>query len=1104
MLRLPPAALAALATASRWSFVVCFALAALLIASPSALAQESDEEWDVTTPRGDTKTVSFTTTEGTWITVDVHPNGETLVFDLLGDLYTMPASGGTATRITSGLAYDVQPRFSPDGSRIAFTSDRDGGDNLWTIATDGSDPQQVSDESFRLLNGPAWTPDGEYLLGRKHFTSTRSLGAGEVWMYHRSGGDGLQLTERRNDQQDQGNEIAVHPDGRYVFYSEDVTRGPNFRYNKDPNEGIYAIKRLDRETGEIETLISGPGGASRPVPSPDGEKLAFVRRVRAKTVLYTYDLDTGIASPVFDELSFDQQDVWAIFGTYPNFSWMPDNEHVVLWAEGKIRKISTADGSSEVIPFEAEVEQTITEAAEFPVDPHPETIKARMITGATTSPDGRTVVFHANGSLYTKRLPDGTPRRLTGDEHFEYNPAISPDGRTVVYTTWDDEDLGAIYAAPLSGGSARKLTERPGYYHTPRFSPDGSKIVYRRGSGNLLLGNAHGTEPGLYWMDVDSRETNFIQEDGYDARFDVSGERVYFMTGYNVGKSYKSVRLDGGDTRDIFSLQYVDSIVPSPDGEFVAFTDLHNAYIAPMPNTGGEVTLSKDITSLPVKQISRDVGIDLHWSSDSETVHWMTGPEYYSRSLDETFAFVDGAPEELPAVDTTGTDLGLELETDEPEGVVAFTNARIITMNGEEVIENGTLIVEGNRITALGADVEVPSGAHVEDVSGKTIIPGLVDAHAHANHFYSGPSPQQNWGYYANLAYGVTTMHDPSANTEFVFRQSELQKTGRIVAPRVFSTGTILYGADGDFKAVVNSLEDARSHLRRMKAVGAFSVKSYNQPRRNQRQQVMQAARELEMQVMPEGGSTFFHNVNMIIDGHTGIEHNLPVSPLYKDVLELWKNTNVGYTPTLVVNYGGPNGEYWWYQKTDVWAKDKLLQFVPRPIVDSRSRRVTQIPDEEYQHIEVAAQAKKLVDQGNTVQIGAHGQLQGLGAHWELWMLEQGGFTPHEALRSATLHGAKYLGMEADIGSLEEGKLADLVVIDGNPLEDLKQTENVDLVMVNGRLFDAATMDQIGNVEEDRKPFWFQKDAVDDRFIWMPDAFMQEGGDTCSCGRGRH
>src|SRR5690606_17899982 len=256
------------------AFTTAFAAAPVL-----AQNNADDAEWDVSAAHGPTETVRFTTDEGTWMSVDVHPDGGTLVFDLLGDLYTLPIGGGAATRITSGPAYDVQPRFSPDGARIAFTSDRSGGDNLWTVALDGSDPQQVTDEDFRLVNGPAWTPDGEYLLGRKHFTGTRSLGAGEVWMYHRSGGAGLRLTERRNDQQDQGNEIAVSPDGRYVYFSEDATPGPYFEYNKDPNPGIYAIKRLDRETGKVETLLSGPGGAARPVPAPDGRHLAFVRRV---------------------------------------------------------------------------------------------------------------------------------------------------------------------------------------------------------------------------------------------------------------------------------------------------------------------------------------------------------------------------------------------------------------------------------------------------------------------------------------------------------------------------------------------------------------------------------------------------------------------------------------------------------------------------------------------------------------------------------------------------------------------------------------------------------------------------------------------------------
>jgi imidazolonepropionase-like amidohydrolase len=462
------------------------------------------------------------------------------------------------------------------------------------------------------------------------------------------------------------------------------------------------------------------------------------------------------------------------------------------------------------------------------------------------------------------------------------------------------------------------------------------------------------------------------------------------------------------------------------------------------------------------------------------------GPEYFTRDLSDAFAFMEGAPEELPDPDTVGVRVGFTVPTHVPTGTVALVGARIVTMNGDEVIERGTIVTNGNRIAAVGPvdAVDVPANAAVIDVSGSTVVPGIVDAHAHALHFFSGPGPQQNWAYYANLAYGVTTSHDPSANTGFVFGQSERQKAGKIVGPRIFSTGTILYGADGDFRANVDSLNDARSHLRRMKAVGAISVKSYNQPRREQRQQVLQAARELSMLVVPEGGSTFYHNMTMILDGHTGIEHNIPIAPLYEDVMGVWRETAVGYTPTLVVNYGGLSGEYWWYEHDDVWANERLLTFVPRRVIDPRSRRRPKTPDDDYHYIEVARQAKKLVDAGGLVQVGAHGQLQGLAVHWEMWMFVQGGMTPHEALRSATLHGAKYLGLDRDLGSLEVGKLADLVVIDGNPLEDIYLSDDVRYVMVNGRIFDAATMNEVGNHPSERMPFWWERPEVDDRWVW--------------------
>jgi imidazolonepropionase-like amidohydrolase len=409
-------------------------------------------------------------------------------------------------------------------------------------------------------------------------------------------------------------------------------------------------------------------------------------------------------------------------------------------------------------------------------------------------------------------------------------------------------------------------------------------------------------------------------------------------------------------------------------------------------------------------------------------------------------------------------------------------------MEADIVIENGTVIVEGNIIKAIGktVDIQIPIGAKVIDCNGKTIIPGFIDAHAHVAHFRSGIIPEKHWPYFVNLAYGVTTTHDPSANSELVFAQSELVRAGMMQGPRVFSTGTILYGADGDFKAVINSFDDAKSALQRTKAFGAFSVKSYNQPRRDQRQMVIEAARELKMEVVPEGGSFFYHNVSMILDGHTTIEHNIPVAPLYDDVIQLWKNAGTASTPTLIVSYGALSGEYYWYQHSNVWEKERLLRFTPRAVVDVRSRHRTMAPEEEYEngHILVSKSQKKLSDAGVLVNMGAHGQLQGLGAHWEIWMMAQGGMTPMEALRTATINPAKSLGFDNQIGSLKPGKLADLLVLDKNPLDDIYNTESIRYTMVNGRLYDAETMNETGNYDRKHSRFYWEISRNAETFPW--------------------
>ncbi|MEL6867631.1 MAG: amidohydrolase family protein, partial [Bacteroidota bacterium] len=673
--------------------------------------------------------------------------------------------------------------------------------------------------------------------------------------------------------------------------------------------------------------------------------------------------------------------------------------------------------------------------------------------------------------------------------------------------TWNDEEMGSIRILDLQSGQSRKITTKKAIYRTPSFSPDGSKIVYRKEGGNSHQGYTHSKKPGIYVIDKTGSDPQLIHPRGEYPSFSVDGQRIFYQTGgYLFGsltKSFKSKDLNGQDERDIFTTKYANRFVVSPDNKWVAFSELFKVYIAPMPKTGKPVGLSADTKAVPVAQVARDAGINLHWSANSDRVYWTLGEEYFSADLTDRFAFLQGAPDSLPPIDTIGLSINLKLKSDQPEGIIALTNARIITMEGDQVFENGTLIVEGNIIQSIGPAnvIKIPNKAKVINCTGKTIMPGIVDVHAHLGAFRFGLSPQKHWQYYANLAYGVTTTHDPSSNTEMTFSQSEMVKAGHMVGPRIYSTGTILYGADGDFKAVINSLDDARSAIRRTKAFGAFSVKSYNQPRRDQRQQVMQAARELGIMVYPEGGSFFYHNMSMVADGHTGVEHNIPVAPLYDDVIRFWSATKTGNTPTLIVNYGGVNGEYYWYQKTNVWEKERQLSFMPRAILDSRARHRTMIPDEEYEngHILVSRSCKKLQDSGVNINLGSHGQLNGLGAHWELWMMAQGGMSNMQALRVATINGAEYLGMDQEIGSLKAGKLADLIVLDKNPLEDIQHSELVSYTMINGRLYDAATMNEIGNYDKERTRFYWELEGSGNAYPFYQEtnSFMAP---RCHCG----
>ena len=1047
------------------------------------------ENWQVTQPPFKLNEVAISTNETTWSSLDVSPNGKFMIFDMLGDLYKVDIKGGNATPLIQDFAWNIHPAISPDGKQVAFVSDRDGLSNVWVMDIDGTHLKQITREKKDIIHAPKWSPDGEYLVVTKGIMSSRSIPAGEIWMYHKSGGDGLQIKARNSGKRDQQNiaDPAFSHDGRYIYFTENTVPGSRFEYNRDPLEGIFAITRYDRESGDERRYISGTGGAVVPTPSPDGKYVAFVRRVKDKTALFLKDIKTGTETPLTFALERDMQEGFGSEGYFTYFDWTPDASAIVYWSRGKFHIINVDSKETETLNVHIDTTVKFADALRFPVDVAPDNVEVKMTRWSQMSPNGKTILFQALGKLYVRDVKSGKVKRLTKqNDHDEYYPRYSNDGKSIVYTTWNDQDLGTVRVVSARGGRGKVISVQPGHYIEPSFSTDGKKVVFRKFTGGSLLDPKYSVDPGIYVANLKNDTVEKVADSGYNAHFAGDNERIFFTESAG-GKAYyetqlSSVNLKGNDKRThLYGADKVSEYKLSHDKKWVAFVYQFKTYVTPFVENGKKITVGPNMTSLPVTQLSSRAGEYLTWSADNSTVSWFNGPTLFTRSLDEAFAFVDGAPETLPDPVAEGIDLSFTTKADKPTGYTALMGGKIVTMRDadstQEVIEDGVVLIKDNRIAAVGkrGEVDIPDNTLQIDTQGKTIIPGLIDAHAHGSQGRNEIIPQQNWKQYSNVSFGVTTIHDPSNDTTEIMAAAELQRTGHIVAPRIYSTGTILYGAEGlGYKAIINNYEDAYFHVERLKEAGAISVKSYNQPRRDQRQQVLWAAKNQEMMVVPEGGGKLQQNLTMLVDGHTGLEHSLPIEKGYSDVTQLWKATKFGYTPTFVVSYGGMMGEEYWYDKTEVWKNPRLLRYTPSTVLDKRAIRRPTAPESQYNHQNVARYAKTLRDNGVSVHIGAHGQREGLAAHWELWIMQQGGFTPWEALRGGTIDGAKHLGMSKDIGSIETGKLADLVVIDGDVLSDIRKSEFVEYTVLNGRVYESATMNEVGSKKK-RKPFFFEQ-----------------------------
>ena len=629
-----------------------FCLVLTPVYSSDIAEEEDDNEWDVMQPQGDMQTITIDTTESTWSNLSVSEDGQAMVFDMLGDIYTMSIVGGEATPLVQGFDWNMQPTYSPDGKTIAYISDRDGASNLWVMDANGGNPHQISKEETALIHTPAWSPDGDYIAVTKGFMSSRSIPAGEIWMYHRSGGDGVMVTERAYGPHTQKNmtDPAFSPDGQYLYYTDDMTSGRIWEYGKNSTTELFNIMRHDLETGESSSYIGGAGGAIVPTPSPDGKYMAYLKREDTKTVLYIKDLKSGVDRRLSTEMERDHQETFGSEGNFAYFDWTPDSQHIVYWTAGKFHRLNIDSLDVSLIPMHIKIEKQVQQSPRYLVDVAPGTFDVKMIRWASMSPTNGSVVYQALGKLYLRDVKSGRVKRLTRqNDHDEFYPSFSRDGKSIVYTTWSDKDLGSVRVVSASGGIGSTVTTEPGIYVEPKFSPKGNNIVFRRLTGGYLLSPEWSLEPGIYLADRKAKTMEKVTEDGFNAHFAADEDRLYF-TDYAPDSKYTelelySVDLKGRDERTLLKGDKVTEYQLSPDGKWIGYTHQNNAFVAPFLSTGLQQELDIEDSGLPVAQVSKRAGEYLTWSSGSDRLSWSHGATVFSRELNQAFSFLADAPD---------------------------------------------------------------------------------------------------------------------------------------------------------------------------------------------------------------------------------------------------------------------------------------------------------------------------------------------------------------------------------------------------------------------------------------------------------------------------
>lgn len=1019
------------------------------------------------------RTVSFATTEGSYMDVDVSPDGKTLAFTLLGDLYSIPVTGGQAKQLTRGIALNVQPRWSPEGNKIACVSDFSSSwhVNVIDLATGNRSVLGPQEEKLNHYERKiTWVPDGNHIVA---MDSVFGLGGGKL-------GVGVKFKAF----------LGFSKDGRKL-------------YGIDSSK-VYSF---DRDTRKRTVLSAFPdfdrADYHNAVISPDARWLCFVKDAGEKRQLIEKDLTTGndhvlvsslILNPEHDELV-----------PFTHFCITPDSKNVIISYRGKLHSIGLLNASDSIVPFIAQVNCDLGPLVynSFRVTHDPITIK--YTRNASTSPDGKQMVFAALGKIYIMNLRNGKPRLLSNQSEDQSEPVYSPDGKWIAYVSWNDTIGGHLCRIPATGGRAEQLTKSSAICTHPAWSPDGNYLAWV----NTPVSNRLPIEGDIFKQSqlnmISPIDGKMITIDGSVDRscppsFSVDGKRVMFQP-FQVDLKLQAVQLVskdllGNNPRDIVNSCYLTKNaekIPSPDGRFIVYSRDEDLYLAPVYNQSEPSVMLDYYQRLPLIRFAN--GIDPYWEKGGKILAWTYGDHLYKidvdkivseagkvASEDKFFWSAEGSFVTAWIKPDKKITIKLSVPSAYAHGLIALKDARILTMKGDQVIEHGTLVIDNGRIAAVGsiAAVQIPASARIFNMKGTTIMPGMIDLHLHMTLPVTRPL-QQSWMFLANLAYGVTTARDPAQSFE-AFGWSERLSTGQMIGPRLFTVGRPVIFPSGAVR--LDNPDDARNEVSKRVQLGGTVVKNYLPPDiRIKRQWLLLACADAKLNMTNEGYSYPIYQLGMFKDGSSGVEHNPTLGDVYNDFITLYAKSGTWFTPTLQVASGtkiGIGKEYfnftYWHQPD---AKLKRYSIHDSTSVSGSAgaesieviENIRPKPDA-YPSLEIAskidARIRKL---GGRVTLGSHGNDQGIGAHNELWALQMGGLTNMQALQAATIMGAEGLGVQKDLGSLEVGKIADLIILNKNPLDDIHNSREIRYVMKDGVLYDGDTLDEIWPVKK-KCPEW--------------------------------